>query len=60
MDKKKRIVNEEDLLIAGKTFDPSDYDGTSQLEQGLAITHEQVGDDYTEGTVDQLSKQSNE
>ncbi|USK61542.1 YozQ family protein [Peribacillus asahii] len=56
MDKKKRIVNKEDLLIAGRTFDSSDYDGTSQLEQGLAITHEQVGDDYTEGTVDQLSK----
>ncbi|RID84107.1 DUF4025 domain-containing protein [Peribacillus asahii] len=56
MNKKKRIVNKKDLLIAGRTFDPSDYDGTSQLEQGLAITHEQVGDDYTEGTVDQLSK----
>jgi hypothetical protein len=54
MDKNKQIVNDENLLLAGKTFDPSDYNGTSQLERGLAITHEQFGDDYREGTVDQL------
>lgn len=42
--------------IAAKYFDPSDYKGNSQLEQGLAETHEQVGDDYNEGTVDQLKE----
>lgn len=54
MGTKKQIPNEENLKLAGRTFDPSDYKGTSQLEKGLATTHEQVGDDYTEGTVDQL------
>jgi hypothetical protein len=39
--------------IAGKTFEPSDYNGKSQLEMGLAETHEQASDDYYEGTIDQ-------
>ncbi|OBA04213.1 hypothetical protein A9D36_10505 [Bacillus subtilis] len=39
--------------LAGKSFDPSDYKGATQLEQGLAETHEQVSDDYFEGTIDQ-------
>lgn len=39
--------------IAGKTYSPSDYQGKSQLEQGLAETHEQVSDDYHQGTIDQ-------
>ncbi|CAN2249338.1 putative sporulation protein [Bacillus subtilis] len=39
--------------VAGKYFDPSDYKGTTQLEKGLAATHEQVSDDYFEGTIDQ-------
>ncbi|TYS52165.1 DUF4025 domain-containing protein [Bacillus infantis] len=42
--------------IAARYFNASDYEGNSQLEQGLAETHEQVGDDYNEGTVDQLKK----
>ncbi|MDR4435280.1 YozQ family protein [Bacillus tequilensis] len=39
--------------VAGKYFEPSDYKGNTQLEQGLAETHEQVSDDYFEGTIDQ-------
>ncbi|KAF1680017.1 YozQ family protein [Bacillus mexicanus] len=39
--------------VAGRYFDPSDYKGTTQLEKGLAETHEQVSDDYFEGTIDQ-------
>ncbi|PJH94163.1 YozQ family protein [Bacillus sp. SN1] len=39
--------------VAGKYFDASDYKGTTQLEKGLAETHEQVSDDYFEGTIDQ-------
>ncbi|MBD0406410.1 DUF4025 domain-containing protein [Bacillus siamensis] len=38
---------------AGKYFDTSDYEGNTQLEKGLAETHEQVSDDYFEGTIDQ-------
>lgn len=36
-----------------KYFEPSDYKGSTQLEKGLAETHEQVSDDYFEGTIDQ-------
>ncbi|MBL3646940.1 YozQ family protein [Bacillus vallismortis] len=39
--------------VAGRFFEPSDYKGTTQLEKGLAETHEQVSDDYFEGTIDQ-------
>ncbi|ADV92767.1 YozQ family protein [Bacillus subtilis] len=39
--------------VAGKYFEPSDYKGSTQLEKGLAETHEQVSDDYFEGTIDQ-------
>ncbi|QIW80229.1 YozQ family protein [Bacillus tequilensis] len=39
--------------VAGKYFELSDYKGNTQLEQGLAETHEQVSDDYFEGTIDQ-------
>ncbi|MFN2746319.1 MULTISPECIES: YozQ family protein [unclassified Bacillus (in: firmicutes)] len=45
--------NVNDTDVAGKNFDPSDYKGTTQLEKGLAETHEQVSDDYFEGTIDQ-------
>jgi hypothetical protein len=54
MEKNNKIQNQESLKIAGKQFDPSDHEGESQVEQGLAITHEQAEDDYMEGTVDQL------
>lgn len=50
----KNIPQQENQKIAGRHFEPSDYKGKTQLEQGLSITHEQVGDDYMEGTVDQL------
>lgn len=43
----------ETTNVAGKYFDSSDYEGTTQLEKGLAETHEQVSDDYFEGTIDQ-------
>ncbi|MHA6486296.1 DUF4025 domain-containing protein [Bacillus cabrialesii] len=39
--------------VAERFFEPSDYKGTTQLEKGLAETHEQVSDDYFEGTIDQ-------
>jgi hypothetical protein len=39
--------------IAGKTYDPSDYQSSSLAESGIAMTHEQATDTLTEGTVDQ-------
>ncbi|MDE1383484.1 MULTISPECIES: YozQ family protein [Bacillus] len=50
-DSKDNINDSTDM--AGKYFDPSDYEGATQLEKGLAETHEQVSDDYFEGTIDQ-------
>lgn len=38
--------------VAGKNYQPSDYEKHSTISQGLAITHEQVSDDYMEGTND--------
>ncbi|MFC4402273.1 YozQ family protein [Gracilibacillus xinjiangensis] len=42
--------------VAEKNYEPSDYKGKTQLERGLAETHEQVSDDYFEGTIDQELK----
>ncbi|WP_099157151.1 YozQ family protein [Virgibacillus ndiopensis] len=38
--------------VAGKMYDVSYYDSKNQLDKGIAITHEQVSDDYMEGTID--------
>ncbi len=38
--------------IAEKTYHPSDYESSSITSQGLAMTHEQVSDNYMEGTND--------
>ncbi|HWO75677.1 MAG TPA: YozQ family protein [Bacillus sp. (in: firmicutes)] len=38
--------------IAGKIFDVQDYDKKDETSAGLAMTHEQATDDYTEGTID--------
>ncbi len=35
-----------------KNFDAADYQAQSQSSSGLAATHEQVGDAFAEGTVD--------
>ncbi|WP_158737865.1 YozQ family protein [Alteribacillus sp. YIM 98480] len=39
-------------IDADKTYHPSDYTSTDQSSKGLASTHEQVSDTYTEGTID--------
>lgn len=35
-----------------KQYDPSDYNKKGEVSSGLATTHEQVSDTYTEGTID--------
>ncbi len=52
MDKNKKVSKEDAAKVAEKMYDPSDYDGKDQLSKGLAVTHEQVSDDYVEGTID--------
>ncbi len=50
MEKKQKNIK----TVAGKNFHPSDYQRKNELEKGLSETHEQVSDNYFEGTVDQL------
>lgn len=35
-----------------KNFQPQDYTSKNELNKGLATTHEQVSDTYTEGTLE--------
>lgn len=35
-----------------KNFQPQDYTSKHELNKGLATTHEQVSDAYTEGTLE--------
>jgi len=54
MNRNNKLTKDTDSTeIAGRYFNPSDYSGNTQLEKGLAETHEQVSDDYFEGTIDQ-------
>ncbi|SFA85322.1 Protein of unknown function [Lentibacillus halodurans] len=53
MSKKQNKINPKDSRnIAEKDYEPSQYRGSTQFEQGMAETHEQVSDDYKEGTID--------
>nr|WP_188205557.1 YozQ family protein [Alkalibacillus aidingensis] len=53
MSKKNQKANQKDSnKIAENNYDPSYYNEDGQFEQGLAETHEQVSDDYHEGTID--------
>ncbi|WP_053218710.1 YozQ family protein [Virgibacillus senegalensis] len=38
--------------VAEKMYDPSDYQKNDSLSKGMAVTHEQVSDNYTEGTIE--------
>lgn len=38
--------------LSDKQYDPADYTKNDSLSQAFAVTHEQVSDTYTEGTVD--------
>ncbi|MFC2948763.1 YozQ family protein [Virgibacillus sediminis] len=52
MDKKGKISREDAEKVAEKMYDPEDYQSGGELSKGMAITHEQVSDDYMEGTID--------
>ncbi|WP_077624890.1 YozQ family protein [Sediminibacillus massiliensis] len=51
MNKKKADIRDAEK-VAEKMYDPFDYSKDDQVSHGLAVTHEQVSDDYTEGTID--------
>ena len=48
---KKEII-ENAKKVAGKMYSVSDYESKEELDKGIAITHEQVSDNYMEGTID--------
>ncbi|HZG72680.1 MAG TPA: YozQ family protein [Chondromyces sp.] len=50
MTNKRKEVNSTEL--AGRHFEMEDYKRNDELSQGLAITHEQATDSWTEGTID--------
>lgn len=47
----KNKIPKESTKLAGKEFDVSDYGKQDEFYSGLAITHEQVSDTYTEGEI---------
>ncbi|QTN00258.1 DUF4025 domain-containing protein [Sediminibacillus dalangtanensis] len=52
MANNRKAMNKNAEKVAEKMYDPSDYQKNDQLSKGMAVTHEQVSDDYTEGTID--------
>ncbi|TMV47778.1 DUF4025 domain-containing protein [Paenibacillus mesophilus] len=48
----KESLAEHAEEVAGHSFDASDYNGSSELSQGLAETREQLADVYAAGTSD--------
>jgi hypothetical protein len=47
----KRQNDQENLKIAGRQYEVEDYQRSDTLSAGLALTHEQVSDTYTEGEI---------
>lgn len=52
MDKNNTESIENAKKVAEKMYDVSDYQSNDPVDKGIAITHEQVSDDYMEGTID--------
>jgi hypothetical protein len=48
MDQK---VPKDSQKVAGRVYDPTDYQKSDQLSSGLAETHEQFSDSYMEGEI---------
>lgn len=51
-DKQQDELQTQSSNISDKQYDPADYKKNDSLSQSFAVTHEQVSDTYTEGTVD--------
>ncbi|SFF91095.1 Protein of unknown function [Halobacillus alkaliphilus] len=48
MKNKKQKIEE----IAERNYEQADYEKTDEASQGLSVTHEQVSDTMTEGSID--------
>lgn len=51
--------NLDSKKIAGRHYDAQMKNSTDEFEQGLNLTHEQVFDNYMEGTVDGFIEKKN-
>lgn len=47
----KQENQNENLELANRVYKPEDYQMSDQISSGLATTHEQVSDTYTEGEI---------
>lgn len=47
----KGKANQDSSKLANRYYTPEDYKKNDQLSSGLATTHEQVSDTYTEGEI---------
>lgn len=47
-----RNKNNNAEKVAEKNYEVEDYQSNDETASGLAVTHEQVSDAYTEGTID--------
>ncbi|UTR11676.1 YozQ family protein [Evansella sp. LMS18] len=52
MTQNKKVSNQDAEKVAEKSYQTEYYNSNDVTEKGLALTHEQVSDDYTEGTID--------
>ncbi|MDQ0254629.1 hypothetical protein J2S74_002008 [Evansella vedderi] len=50
--KNNKVTNNDADKIAEKSYEVEGYKSNDDTEHGLAMTHEQVSDAYTEGTID--------
>jgi hypothetical protein len=51
-------IPKESQKIAGRVYDPSDYQKNDELSSGLAETHEQFSDVYMEGEISAVIEQA--
>ncbi|ADU31704.1 YozQ family protein [Evansella cellulosilytica] len=57
---KNKVTHEQIDKVAEKTYEVNQYNSKDETENGLAVTHEQVSDAYTEGTIDAKIDEVNE
>ena len=47
----KKKSSDQNTEMAGRVYEPSDYQKKDQTSSGLATTHEQASDTLTEGEI---------
>ncbi|WP_078552615.1 YozQ family protein [Bacillus alkalicellulosilyticus] len=52
MKRNEKLSQTDADQVATNSYEPSNYNSSNDIDQGLAMTHEQVSDAYVEGTID--------